>query len=139
MTAQVMIVDDDASITKCVDLVLTTAGYGVMKSVNGAECLKALRAGFRGVLLMDIMMPVMDGWATMRAAVEEGLQDDSLICMMTAIDDPGGAGEGLQEYVHNYLPKPFESEELLAIVRYAFECLADRSPVESSGGWEGEH
>jgi len=139
MKDQVMIVDDDTSIAICVDKVLTAAGYGVVKSVNGAECLKALRAGFRGLMLMDIMMPKMDGWATIRAAVNEGLQEGNLICMLTAIDDPGGAGEGLQEYVYNYLPKPFENEELLAMVRDAFECFEAGAAVESSGGREGEH
>ena len=134
-----MIVDDDTSIAICVDKVLTAAGYGVVKSVNGAECLKALRAGFRGVLLMDIMMPQMDGWATIRAMVQEGLHEGNLICMLTAIEDPAGAGEGLQEYVHNYLPKPFDSEELLAVVRDACECLETGVAVESSGGREGEY
>ena len=134
-----MIVDDDASITMCVDKVLTAAGYPVLQTPTGTACLEILRAGFRGLVLMDIMMPKMDGWATIRAAVNEGLQEGNLICMLTAIDDPGGAGEGLQEYVYNYLPKPFESEELLAMVRDAFECLGAEAAVESSGGRKGEH
>lgn len=118
-----MIVDDDASIAMCVDKVLAAAGYPVVKTPTGAACLELLRAGFRGLVLMDIMMPRMDGWATIRAAVNEGLHEGNLICMLTAVDDPCGAGDDLQEYVHNYLPKPFESAELLTMVQDACECL----------------
>ena len=61
----------------------------------------------------------MDGWATIRAMVQEGLHEGNLICMLTASEDPAGAGEGLQEYVYNYLPKPFERKRLLEVVAEA--------------------
>jgi CheY-like chemotaxis protein len=123
MKISVMIVDDDKAIAHCIDKVLSKAGHRVVHASNGVECLAALRAGFRGLVLMDIMMPQMDGWSTVRAAVREGLLTGNLVCMLTAVDDPGRAGEDVLEYVHDYLPKPFDNDELLGLVTSAMSCL----------------
>lgn len=118
-----MLVDDDKAIAHCVEKVLGKAGYHVVRAKTGVECLSALRAGFRGLLLMDIMMPAMDGWSTVRAAAHERLLEGNLVCMLTAIDNPGRAAEDVQEHIHNYLPKPFDNDDLIQVVSEAMEYL----------------
>ena len=65
---------------------------------------------------MDIMMPEMDGWDTIAAIVDEGLYEGNVICMLTAVHDPGPKMEALKERVLDYVRKPFTREELLAAV-----------------------
>ncbi len=121
---RVMVVDDDESILRTVELVLRTGGFEVVKASSGGECLEQLRRDFCGVILMDIMMPGLDGWSTIRRMVEEGLVGGRLVCMLTARELPGEEANGLQEYVFDYLAKPFDAPSLLAMVRNAATVLA---------------
>jgi CheY-like chemotaxis protein len=116
MDKQIMIVDDDPSIRETVEIVLSAGGYSVCVAESGKECLEKLKNGFRGLILMDIMMPEMDGWDTISAIEDEGLHGGNVICMLTAVHDPGPKLEKLTEYVMDYVRKPFTSEELLGTV-----------------------
>jgi DNA-binding response OmpR family regulator len=114
---RVMIVDDDRHILVAVKTVLNEAGFPVEMAESGDECINLLKAGFTGVILLDIMMPVMDGWDTIRAIKSNGLGDNVLIAMLTAKNSPDAKMIGLQEYVFDYITKPFEPEELVSKVR----------------------
>ncbi len=116
MDKQIMIVDDDPSIRSTVEIVLNTKGYSICVVESGKRCLEELRNGFRGLILMDIMMPEMDGWDTISAIEDEGLHGGNVICMLTAVHDPGPKSEKLTEYVMDYVRKPFTAEELLETV-----------------------
>lgn len=116
MNKRVMIVDDDPSILETVEIILDTGGYSIYTAESGKECLDKLRKDFKGLILMDIMMPKMDGWDTIAAIVDEGLLEGNIICMLTAVNDPGPKMEKLTEYVMDYIRKPFTSEELLETV-----------------------
>lgn len=116
MDKQVMIVDDDPSIRATVEIVLNTKGHSICVVESGEKCLDKLREGFRGLILMDIMMPEMDGWDTISAIENEGLHGGNVICMLTAVHDPGPELEKLTEYVMDYVRKPFTPEELLEAV-----------------------
>ena len=116
-TERVMIVDDDRHILVAVKTVLNEAGFSVEMAESGDECLHLLKQEFSGVILLDIMMPVMDGWDTIRAIHSGGLGENILIAMLTARDSPDEKMNGLQEYVFDYITKPFEPEELVSKVR----------------------
>jgi len=116
MDKQVMVVDDDPSIRTTVEIVLNTKGHSICVVESGKKCLDKLREGFRGLILMDVMMPEMDGWNTISAIENEGLHGGNVICMLTAVHDPGPELEKLTEYVMDYVRKPFTSEELLEAV-----------------------
>ena len=116
MDKQIMIVDDDPSIRSTVEIILNTKGYSICVIESGKRCLDKLREGFRGLILMDIMMPEMDGWDTISAIEDEGLHGGNVICMLTAVHDPSPKLEKLTEYVMDYVRKPFTSEELLETV-----------------------
>ncbi|MEI6292239.1 MAG: response regulator transcription factor [Methanomicrobiales archaeon] len=110
---RVMIVDDDRHILVAVKTVLNEAGFPVDMAESGQECINLLKAGFTGVVLLDIMMPVMDGWDTIRAINSSGLGENILIAMLTAKNSPDAKMIGLQEYVFDYITKPFEPDELV--------------------------
>lgn len=120
---KVLVVDDDESILQTVDIILNRGGYSVTLAAGGQECLGELRAGFKGLILMDIMMPRMDGWETIAAIADEGLLEGNVICMLTAVADPGGAMEELKELVLDYVRKPFTAQELIDAVSENLQWL----------------
>jgi len=123
MNKQIMIVDDDSAIRTAVSELLSIEGFEVIMKDGGEQCLEELGNGFKGVILMDIMMPGMDGWDTIREIVDNNHMDGTMIFMLTAKDRPDQKMEGLQEYIIDYVTKPFEPEELIATVQGCFELL----------------
>ncbi len=119
----VLVVDDMADVHMAVSGILRRAGCTVTCVASGEACLETVRAGFRGLILMDIEMPGLDGWATIRAILEQGLMEGNLVCMLTTRPTPGEEAEGLQEYVLDYLPKPFDSKQLLSVAQWAADSL----------------
>lgn len=116
-TPKVMVVDDDECIRQAMHALLSFEGFDVVTAVGGDDCLRLLGEGFRGVILMDVMMPGMNGWDTIREIEKAGLLHGNIISMLTAIDTPDEQMEGLQEIVIDYITKPFEAQELVDVVR----------------------
>jgi DNA-binding response OmpR family regulator len=116
-----MIVDDNMMIRESVRILFQNEGLEILTADGGKQCLTHLEAGFRGIILMDIMMPGMDGWDTIREIVERGLYDGNVILMLTGKSEPDQKMEGLQEYVTDYVTKPFDPRELVGCVRYLAE------------------
>jgi len=125
MAKDVMIVDDERDIRVTVKAVLSSKGFNVLPVESGQQCIDELEKGFKGVILMDIMMPDMDGWATVREISRRGFQDGNIISMLTAKHEPDSALEELAEYVIYYIRKPFEPAELVSIVGEYCELLED--------------
>lgn len=118
MDTRVMIVDDNEYIRESVEILFQTEGIQIMSAASGDECLNQLSAGFRGILLMDVMMPHMDGWDTIRQIVARGFYEGNIILMLTAKREPDDKMEGIQTYVTDYVTKPFSPMELLDMVKY---------------------
>lgn len=116
-SARVMVVDDEKCIRATIYELLASEGINALKAAGSDDCLQLLRAGFRGVILMDVMMPVRNGWDTIREIKKEGLMDGNIISMLTAMDIPDQRMEGLQEFVIDYITKPFDPNELIAAVQ----------------------
>jgi DNA-binding response OmpR family regulator len=123
MDRNVMMVDDDPAVLFTVRTVLQREGIDVHTASSGKACLDALREGFRGVILMDVMMPELDGWQTVQRMVEEDLLPGNVVCMLTAVVSPGDDMEGLKEYVLDYIRKPFEIKDLVHTVRHCQSVL----------------
>jgi CheY-like chemotaxis protein len=118
----VMIVDDEPGISQIVSRALRKWNYDVVTAENGLECLARMRKGFQGVILMDIAMPWLDGWQTVRALKDEQLLGESLVCMLTGLE-PLVNPVGLEDAVADYLAKPFTFEALEEMVSSAFALL----------------
>jgi len=109
---RVLVVDDDPSILDTVTSILATEGYQV-KSAGGGEEALALVAAWRPTLvLLDMRMPLMDGWAVAKAMREAGSKVP--IVVMTAAENAKRWAEEIDAAGH--LAKPFELDELLACV-----------------------
>ena len=124
-----MLVDDEEMIRESVKEFFQSEGITLLTAASGDECLDCLENGFRGVILMDVMMPDMNGWDTIRKIVENDLYDGNIIVMLTAIDAPDSKMEGIQEYVTDYLSKPFNPDELMEILQYYFSLLDALEPA----------
>jgi DNA-binding response OmpR family regulator len=115
---RVMIVDDDSHVRIAVRTILGDAGFQVLNAESGNTCLDLLRSGFSGVILLDIMMPEMDGWDTISKILKEDLYHGIVIVMLTAKSHPDSKMIGFQEWVQDYLTKPFDPDELVERVRF---------------------
>lgn len=124
-----MVVDDDIVIRNVVNEIFTGLDFNVATACGAGECLRHLRNGFRGIILMDVTMPEMSGWDTIRAIGEARLLDGNIIAMLTGQESPDERMEGLQEVVIDYIRKPFEPKELIAAVRRYCEFL-DQSKTD---------
>lgn len=112
----VMVVDDDDTIRDTITMILEFGGFQVKAVANGAECLEEMKKGFKGLVLLDIMMPGMDGWAVVKAMNETGLAEGNRVCMVSALEpDPNRAF--LSPLVRGYIRKPFDSQDFLNAVK----------------------
>ena len=128
MDYSVMIVDDNEYIRDTVEILFRTESMKIVTASGGHECLGHLTSGFRGVLLMDVMMPQMDGWDTISQIVERGLYEGNVILMLTAKDEPDNKMKKIKEYVTDYITKPFNSEQLIDAVKYYHSLLKAEEP-----------
>jgi CheY-like chemotaxis protein len=117
----ILVVDDDPTILATVADALDLEGYPVVTATNGAEALAAIesQAEQPSLVLLDMRMPVLDGWGFMRAVRERGLTP-SVVVMTAAADARRWARE---IGAHGVLAKPFELDELIAAVqRFSQPC-----------------
>jgi len=128
MNKKIMVVDDEPDILTSLKTIFERQNYEVITVENGVKCIETLEKGFKGVVLMDIMMPEMDGWDTIKEIVNRGLMKDITIEIIT------GKGtrdhqkmSGLESYIYDYLTKPLNMEELISSVNKCSMYLSARN------------
>lgn len=126
MKESILVIDDDEKITSMLRRSLAFEGYTVRTARNGMEGLEALWQEEPDLIVLDIMMPGVDGWEVCRRLREAGSRVPVL--MLTAKDEVGDRVRGLDAGADDYLMKPFALEELLARVR----ALLRRSSASSA-------
>lgn len=118
MEKKIMIVDDDPDILITIRKIFEDEGYEVLTVDSGKDCIDELEKGFRGVILLDIMMPFMDGWDTVKEIVEKGFAEGVSITIVTANGTPrSDKMKGLENYIHDYISKPFDVKRLILNVK----------------------
>jgi two-component system chemotaxis response regulator CheY len=110
--ARILVVDDDASILDTVTSILVGEGYQVMAASGGEEALALVRSWHPTLVLLDMRMPVMDGWAVARSLHDGGSRVP--IVVMTAADNARRWAEEIGAAGH--LAKPFGLDELIDCV-----------------------
>ena len=111
MAVSVLIVEDDRNIAELLQMYLEKEGYAVTVAYDGGQGLAKFRAIQPDLVLLDVMMPVMDGWAVCRAIRSES---KTPIIMLTAKSELDDKVQGLRSGADDYVTKPFEMREILA-------------------------
>jgi len=118
MEKRIMVVDDDPDILISIRRIFEKEGFEVLTVDSGLDCIKELERGFKGVILMDIMMPFMDGWDTIEEIKKRGLTEDVVINIFTAKGTQDrDKMRGLESYIYDYIAKPYDVRELITNVR----------------------
>jgi two-component system, OmpR family, response regulator MtrA len=128
--ARILLVEDDPSIREVTALGLRAAGFTVETAADGADGLKRWRADKPDLVLLDVMLPRLDGLEVLRAIRREATTP---VVMLTARADTIDVVVGLESGADDYVKKPFEMPELVARVRAA---LRRRAPDPAVGAPE---
>ena len=109
----ILVVDDDTDLRECLQVLLTSMGFEVTTAANGQEALDDMEGLDPDLILLDMKMPVMNGWEFYSAL--EGRNSRPPIVVLTAAPDP--AGRAAEVHAEGWLGKPFEYAQLEATVR----------------------
>jgi CheY-like chemotaxis protein len=120
----ILVVDDDPTILAAVSETLQLEGYSVVTAPNGAEALLAMERDPPALVLLDMRMPVLDGWGFMRAVRGRGLDPPVLVMTATADALRWATEIGAQ----GVLAKPFDLDELIAAVQRVGRAAPDSPP-----------
>jgi two-component system alkaline phosphatase synthesis response regulator PhoP/two-component system response regulator VicR len=117
MGRRVLVVDDDAPTVALIRIALERAGFTVASASNGAECLLAVDRQRPDLLILDVLMPIMDGFQTLRVLRETPASRHLPVLILTCRREDEDVLEGWQSGADLYLTKPFEIEELATAVK----------------------
>ncbi len=130
MPKKILIVEDEANIRELLRLYLEREGYTVLEAENGVEGIKKWKSDKPDMLLLDVMMPVMDGYEVCK---EIRAESDVPIIMLTAKGETADRVSGLEMGADDYIVKPLEMPEVIARVRAVFRRIApDDAPEKLS-------
>jgi two-component system, OmpR family, response regulator MprA len=126
--SRVLVADDDRAIRESLARALELEGYDVATVADGVETLTRVRCDTFDALVVDVMMPGVDGLAVCRVLRADG--DRTPVLMLTARVETPDRVAGLDAGADDYLPKPFELDELLARLRALMRRAAPATPAE---------
>jgi len=129
MPKKILAVDDERHIVRLVEVNLARAGYQVVTAFDGREALQKVEAEQPDLVVLDVMMPFMDGFEVLRNLKANPLTADIPVIMLTAKAQDADVFRGWQSGVDCYLTKPFNPMELLTFVKRIFDS-------QSGGGDE---
>ena len=112
--AKILVCDDDKEIVEAIDIYLTQEGYEVLKAYDGQEALKVLKANDVDLLVIDVMMPRLDG---IRATLKIREENNIPIIILSAKSEDADKILGLNVGADDYVTKPFNPLELVARVK----------------------
>jgi len=127
---KIMIVDDDPNIQQLISLYLTREGFDVSTAAAGDEALRLFKSAPPNLMLLDVMLPGMDGWQVCR---EVRKVSNIPIIMLTAKDETFDKVLGLELGADDYIVKPFDTKELVARIK---AVLRRFQTVDAPGGKE---
>ena len=123
MSKKALVVEDDGNIAELLRLYLERDGFEVQHAGDGGEGVAMFRAFNPDIVLLDIMLPVMDGWGVLREIRKDSRTP---VIMLTAKSETPDKVSGLEMGADDYVTKPFEVKELLArihaVLRRAEDC-----------------
>ena len=132
MAKKILAVDDERHIVRLVEVNLQRAGYEVVTAFDGREALEKVKAETPDLIVLDVMMPYMDGFEVLKTLKADPSTAEIPVIMLTAKAQDADVFRGWQSGVDCYLTKPFNPMELLTFVKRIFDSMRS-----SSGGGDG--
>ena len=126
MAISVLVIEDDRNIAELLQMYLEKEGYNVTLAFDGGQGMSKFRSIQPDLVLLDVMMPVMDGWNVCRSIRSES---DTPVIMLTAKSETSDKVTGLKSGADDYITKPFEMREVLARIEAVLR-RSDRSAPE---------
>ena len=121
MAGEILVVDDEPNIVLSLEFLMKKEGYGVRTASNGEEAMQAIRESKPDLVLLDVMMPRMDGYEVCQAVRSDPQLNDMLILMLTAKGREVEREKGLTLGADDYVTKPFATRDLVEKVRLLIE------------------
>jgi DNA-binding response OmpR family regulator len=117
MATKILVVDDEASVRHLLQVMLSTEGYVPLLAANGAEGLQLAHTHRPALIILDWMMPILDGLATLQALRNDAATAHIPVVMLTARQGDSDMAQAMVHGADFYITKPFDAEEMLAVVR----------------------
>ncbi len=137
MFKKIVVAEDDDAIAHMVSMTLGDAGFLCLRAVDGEEALRLVRAHDPDLLVLDVMMPRVDGHEVARRLKADVMWSRTPILMLTALASVEDQVEGIEAGADAYLPKPFDLRELQAKVKALIRATRrerDRNPTTDLPG-----
>ena len=129
----VLLVDDDLTLLSVLSRRVARAGYDVRTATSGSAALKQLDEGWPALMVVDLMMPGMDGFELSRRVKQIA---DLPIIILSAVDASEAKVSALEHYAEDYVTKPFDPDELVARIQRVLRRASIGSPQISLDGGE---
>jgi diguanylate cyclase (GGDEF)-like protein len=136
---RLLIAEDEPHLREILRFQLENAGFDVMDATNGFEAVERAGAEMPDLILLDVMMPRMDGYEACRQLRASYITRHIPIIMLTAKSTSSDKVNGLEGGANDYLTKPWEREELVARVRNALEWSRQQRAASPLTGLPGNH
>lgn len=126
MAKKILAVDDERHIVRLVQINLEKEGYEVVTASNGREALEKVSSEKPDLIVMDVMMPEMDGFEALKRLKDNSATAQIPVIMLTAKAQDADVFRGWQSGVDLYLTKPFNPMELITFVKRIFESQSEK-------------
>lgn len=113
MSRKILVVDDEQDLLDLMEIILGAEGYHVVKAVNGKDALDKVDRERPDLVLLDVMMPIMDGWQVLKTLKQSETFKHIPIVMVTAKIGVEDKMKGIQEGAADYICKPFAPKEVV--------------------------
>lgn len=126
---KILVVDDVQSNVLLLKALLGREGFNIVCAMNGTEALEKVKDEFPDLILLDVMMPDMDGFEVAARLKVEPSQADLPIIFLTALNDSASVVKGFQLGANDFISKPFRREELLIRVKHQLSLVEARRVI----------
>lgn len=131
MKPLVLVVDDNKITTKLLNRYLSTAGYDVREAYDGVECLEKVAEEPPDAVVLDVMMPRLDGYETVKQLKADEKTRSIPVVIVTALNDVANQVKAIEAGADDFLSKPIEDRLLIAKVRLLTSLNIERKRVQA--------
>ena len=124
MTRKILVVDDEPEVVEILESRLKSGGYEVISASDGDGCLKKAVKESPSLILLDILMPGLNGFQVRKRLKENDKTKDIPVIMLTALAKEKDLSRGLEEGAYCFITKPFNPADLLAEIKTAIDEIS---------------